>query len=631
MMIPGRILGLFGVFGIALRLHSAVVPAGFAVSTIPIPGVTNITDIEWAPDDSQRLFIASQMGEVRIVKEGVLLQEPFASIQPVHTFGESGVLSMCFDPDFLSNGYVYFCVTTSDSEERIVRYQAIGDLATNRLDLVRDLPSYLPFHHGGGLAIGPDGRLYLGMGDCCAGQILRFNLDGSAPALNPFAVPGVGPGNFGWATGFRNPFRLGFQPETGSLWVNVAGVRYEQIFLVNRRDNAGGAWYENNQPTNDPDPFLDQRFITPRIKYGTRGPETNTLLAVNGAVRSNNLATFTTTINAHGFRKGEKITISGVADSSFNGADYVYSAPSPNTFTFRQTGPDASSGGGTATTLQIGNVVTGGTFYNSTAFPPEYHGNYFFCDPCMYSDPACEGSSHLMRATLDSSNEVTSVDYFYSGVTSVIDVATGPDGALYCVGFNDYSPVFGFRPPGPLYRFVHTNTSQRLIVSPKTFFMAEGGVSLCNVSLATAPAADVTVTVSRDSGASISTTNEMLTFTPDNYARPQPIYFRADADADPYSSRAIFLLSAPGLETQEVKIRAFDRDGGVFRFVSVSRSNAVTRMELAAEPNVFVGLESSTDLRNWRSVTNATLTEESITFFHTDSASQQFYRALPLR
>jgi hypothetical protein len=123
----------------------------------------------------------------------------------------------------------------------------------------------------------------------------------------------------------------------------------------------------------------------------------------------------------------------------------------------------------------------------------------------------------------------------------------------------------------------------------------------------------------------------MLTFTPDNYASPQPIYFRADADADPYSSRAIFLLSAPGLETQAVKIRAFDRDGGVFRFVSLSRSSAVTRMELAAEPNVFVGLESSTDLRNWRSVTNATLTEESITFLHTNSSSQQFYRALPLR
>ncbi len=412
MMILGRILSLFGVFGIALSLHSAVVPAGFTVSTIPIPGVTNITDIEWAPDNSQRLFIASQMGEVRIVKEGVLLPKPFAVIQPVHTFGESGVLSICFDPDFLSNGYVYFCVTTSDSEERIVRYQAVGDFATNRLDLVRNLPSYLPFHHGGGLAIGPDGRLYLGMGDCCAGQILRFNLDGSAPALNPFAGPGIGSGNLGWATGFRNPFRLSFQPETGSLWVNVAGYRYEQIFLVNRRDNAGGAPYENSQPANNPDPLFNERFITPRIKYFTRGVETNTLLAVHGAVRSNNLATFTTASDAHGFRKGEKIIISGVADSSFNGADYVYSTPSPNAFTFRRAGPDASSGGGTATTLLIGNVVTGGTFYNSTAFPPEYQGNYFFCDPCAYSDPACSGSSQLMRATLDRSNEVTSVDFF---------------------------------------------------------------------------------------------------------------------------------------------------------------------------------------------------------------------------
>ena len=633
MTIPGRILSLFGVFGIALRLHSADVPSGFAVSTIAIPGVTNITDIEWAPDNSQRLFIACQLGAVRIVKQGVLLPQPFLTITPFYERGETGLLSMSFDPDFLSNGYVYFCVTTGPYEQRIIRYQAIGDLGMNRFDLVSGLPSQWSFHNGGGLGIGPDGRMYLGIGDCCVAGILRFNLDGTLPALNPFRTTssGMGAQDQLWAVGFRNPFRLCFQPETGSLWVNVAGSTYEQIFLVNRAENAGGAQYENNQPTNNPNPFLNQRFITPRIKYGTRGAQTNTLLAVNGAVRSNNLATFTTTINAHGFRKGEKITISGVADSSFNGADYVYSAPSPNTFTFRQTGPDASSGGGTATTLQIGNVVTGGTFYNSTAFPPEYHGNYFFCDPCAYNDPACNGSSHIMRATLDSSNEVTSVDYFYSGVTSVIDVATGPEGALYCVGFNDYSPLFGFRPPGPLYRFVHTNTSQRLIVSPKTFFMAEGGVSLCNVSLATAPAADVTVTVSRDSGASISTTNEMLTFTPDNYARPQPIYFRAAADADPYSSRAIFPLSAPGLETQEVKIRAFDRDGGVFRFVSVSRSSAVTRMELAAEPNVFVALESSTDLRNWRSVTNATVAEESITFLHTNSGSQQFYRALPLR
>ena len=615
---------VFGVCGIALRLHSADAPSGFAVSTVAIPGVTNITDIEWAPDNSQRLFIACQLGAVRIVKQGVLLPQPFLTLTPFYERGETGLLSMSFDPDFLSNGYVYFCVTTGPYEQRIIRYQAIGDLGMNRFDLVSGLPSQWSFHNGGGLGIGPDGRIYLGIGDCCIGGILRFNLDGTLPALNPFRTTssGLGPQDQLWAVGFRNPFRLCFQPETGSLWVNVAGSTYEQIFLVNRAENAGGAGYENNQPANNPDPFLNQRFITPRIKYGTRGPQTITLVAVHGAVRSNNLATFTTTINAHGFRKGEKITISGVADSSFNGADYVYSTPSLNTFTFRQTGPDASSGGGTATTLHIGNVVTGGTFYNSTAFSPEYHGNYFFCDPA---------SSQLIRATLDSSNEVTSVDYFYSGVTSVIDVATGPDGALYCAGFNNeglYGPV---GPLGPLYRLIHTNTSQRLIVSPKTFFMAEGGVSLCNVSLATAPAADVIVTVSRNSGASISTTNEMLTFTPDNYASPQPIYFRADADTDPYSSRATFLLSAPGLGTQEVKIRAFDRDGGVFRFVSVSHSNAVTRMELAAEPNVFVGLESSTDLRNWRSVANATLTEESITFLHTNSGSQQFYRALPLR
>ena len=111
MMLRGTFL-VFGVCGIALRLHSADVPSGFAVSTIAIPGVTNITDIEWAPDNSQRLFIACQLGAVRIVKQGVLLPQPFLTITPFYERGETGLLSMSFDPDFLSNGYVYFCVTT---------------------------------------------------------------------------------------------------------------------------------------------------------------------------------------------------------------------------------------------------------------------------------------------------------------------------------------------------------------------------------------------------------------------------------------------------------------------------------------------------------------------------------------
>src|SRR5262245_27713926 len=453
-MMLRRTFLFFGVCGIALRLHSADVPSGFAVSTIAIPGVTNITDIEWAPDNSQRLFIACQLGQVRIVKEGVLLPQPFLSISPFYERGETGLLSMSFDPDFLSNGYVYFCVTTGPYEQRIIRYQAIGDVGMNRFDLVSGLPSQWSFHNGGGLGIGPDGRIYWGIGDCCIGGILRFNLDGTLPALNPFrsTSSGMGPQDQLWAVGFRNPFRLCFQPETGSLWVNVAGSKYEQIFLVNRAENAGRAGSENNQPTG---------HITPRLKHHTRSAETNGQASKNGAVRSNDLATFATLASAPGFRKGEKITITGVADPSFNGADYVYSVPTPNTFTFRQTGPDASSGGGTATTLPIGSVVTAGTFYNGTAFPPEYHGNYFFCDP---------GSSRSMRATLDSSNEVTSVDYFYSGVTSVIDVATGPDGALYGAGFNNAGGLYGPAGPlGPLYRLIPTNTSQRIIVSPKSF------------------------------------------------------------------------------------------------------------------------------------------------------------------
>jgi glucose/arabinose dehydrogenase len=602
--------------------QSATVPPGFSVSTIPITGLTNITDIAWAPDDSQRLFIACQFGQVRIVKNGVLLPSPFLTISSLNTMSESGIIGMCFDPNFLLNGYAYLFVSTSAFEQRILRYQAIGDYASNRVDLIQNIPSNAYVHNGGGIAIGHDGRLYAAIGeggprpsdlDSMAGKIIRANLDGTAPALNPFRASH----ELVWARGFRNPFKMCVQPETGLIWVNVAGSWYEQIFLVNRGNHAGyhPVLYENNQPQ-DPS-AVAQGYITPRIKYRTRLSES---YGIADAVRTNNVSTFVTT-GVHGFRKGEKITVAGVADSSFNLTSYVHSTPSPSTFTFLQSGPNASSTGGTASTLNIGGCVTGGLFYNSSAFPAEYHGNYFFCDIV---------SGRIMRAVLDSSNEVSSVDYFVTGITNVLDLAAGPDGALYYVGYKSHDPAYPEEIPELIYRLAHTNIPQTLVVSPKTFFMAEGGVSMCSVRLATLPESDIAVTITASSGSAISTTNTALIFTAENHTVPQPVYFHASADPDPWSSRATFVLSAPGVVNQEVKVTAFDPDGGCLRFMSVARSNAVTRLELAAEPRVSLALEGSTDLVGWVTVTNATLQGESITFLDVrdGSPSQQFYRVV---
>ena len=134
-------------------------------------------------------------------------------------------------------------------------------------------------------------------------------------------------------------------------------------------------------------------------------------------------AAFTTT-GPHGYRQGEKVTTSAVGNPSFNGSFYVASVPSPTTFTVAQAGPDAASGGGSVVNLFQGGSVTGGCFYDSSAVPAAYRGNFFYGDYI---------SGNFIRATLNATNGVSSVDYFGTGITNLIDIAVGPDGALYVV------------------------------------------------------------------------------------------------------------------------------------------------------------------------------------------------------
>src|SRR6185436_9673704 len=103
-----------------------------------------------------------------------------------------------------------------------------------------------------------------------------------------------------------------------------------------------------------------------------------------------------------------------------------------------------------------GGAVTGGCFYDCTGIPEAYRGNFFFAD---------FNSGRIMRATLDSSNEVASVDYFVNGVANCIDVTTGPDGALYYASFG-----------GTIYRLAHNASSeQQIIATPANVRMVEGG------------------------------------------------------------------------------------------------------------------------------------------------------------
>jgi len=596
----------------------AALDPNFSESTFASAG-PEVTGIAWAPDGSGRLFVTRKMGTIVIVKDGTTLPTPFATVSPLFFDNECGLLGICFDPNFVVNGFVYVFATVSSTEQQIIRYTAAGDVGTNKTVLVPGLPTIGANHDGGAVGIGPDGKIYWAIGDLgngtgvdadltsLAAKIGRANLDGSVPADNPFADGPGGNNDYIWARGLRNPFTFTFQPGTGALWVNCVGNVYEQVFLVGAGSHAGWDDYENNQPDG---------FLKPKIKYRTNGTDTRDLAPGTGAVRSSNMVTMTTT-TAHGFRQGEQLTIAGVGDTSFNGTLYVTSVPTPTTFTAAQAGTDATSGGGTATTLDQGGAVLGGCFYDSTAVPAAYRGNFFYGDL---------NSGRLMRATLNPSNEVTTVDYFVTGVANYIDMAVGPDGALYYANF-----------AGTIHRLAYTNfASQQIIVTPTVVRMVEGGAATLTVRLAQAPAANVEVNVARTSGdTDISVTDgATLTFGPTNWSVPQVVRLQAAADFDSFDDTAGLTVSATGLPAQAATVHALDALPEPFSLEPVTNTSGrlPVQLRLSGQPGRSYVVEANADLLTpWAPLNTNTLmtTSTNLTDLESTNLPRRFYRARP--
>jgi MYXO-CTERM domain-containing protein len=509
------------------------------------PTLTNATGLAWAPDGSDRLFVTVKEGEVRVIKNGIVLEQPFATLAPIYTTSECGLIGIAFDPDFLANRYVYLFVTVSASEQQIVRYTVAGDVGIDKTTIVAGLPTKGANHDGGGIGFGPDGKLYWSIGDngngtgtnadlaSLAAKVGRANRDGTVPSDNPFADGPDGNNDYIWARGFRNPFTMTFQPATGLLWLDVVGTSQEQIFVVRKGDHGGWTAYENTQPAG---------FITPVIRYATNLVETHNLMsaAMNGVVRVNGISTFSTLL-PHGLRAGEKLAITGVANQTFDRNVFVRSVPSPNTFTVAQPGEvDANSGGGSVSTLSQGGCVTGGTFYDATQFPAEFRGNFFYGD---------FNSGRIMRATIDpDSNGVTSIDYFGQGIAQQVDITVGPDGALYYVGHG-----------AKVFRAAYRSTAQGLVVSPLTHWTAEGQSVTAAVHLAVAPPGDVIVTLSRDAGdTDITVSPASLTFTASNWEVPQVATITAAPDEDRADDMAVISVSSDALTTEWILVHARD-------------------------------------------------------------------------
>jgi glucose/arabinose dehydrogenase len=225
-----------------------------------IKGLSIPTAIALHPDG--RIFVCQQTGELRVIKNGVLLPTPFVTLN-VNSAGERGLLGVAFDPNYATNRfvYVYYTATTPTTHNRVSRFTANAsneDVALAGSEVVLlDLETLGETNHNGGaIHFGPDGKLYIAVGENAVpsnsqslanrlGKILRVNSDGTIPADNPTSFANITGSPAGvnraiWAAGLRNPFTFSFQPGTGRMHINDVGQNtWEEVNVGTAGANFG--------------------------------------------------------------------------------------------------------------------------------------------------------------------------------------------------------------------------------------------------------------------------------------------------------------------------------------------------------------------------------------------------------
>lgn len=359
-----------------IAIHSIAVaqtlPTGFSVNTVAT-GINRPTMMAFAPDG--RLFICQQQGQIRIVKNGTLLANNFASFT-VNSNGERGLLGLAFDPNFSTNNYIYIYYTVSNAaNNRLSRITANGDLMQAGSEVVLlnfDPLSSATNHNGGFIKFGKDGKLYVALGENAnrpnsqnlntyLGKLLRLSIDNSIPS-NPKATPPTDnpfynsattiQGKSVWSMGLRNPFSFDIHPTSGKIYVNDVG---------------GGAYEEIN----------DASVAGKNFGWDTQ---------------------------------------EGPPEVGFDAAVYYYSQNTPT-----QSGEPT------------GCAITGGTFFSptSTNYPNQYNNKYYFIDYCngwlRYINPSSPPPPNTPISSTFGSNLGA----------GLVCMATGPDGNLYFLQRNN--------------------------------------------------------------------------------------------------------------------------------------------------------------------------------------------------
>jgi len=223
-----------------------------------------------AGDGSGRLFIVGQNGHIWVMRDGQVLEQPFLDVSGIisRDSSERGLLGLAFHPAYELTGQFFINYTDSQGDTAIARYRVSSDnpdlAAPDSGEIILQINQPFANHNGGGIVFGPDGYLYIGMGDggsggdpqgngqnpaALLGKMLRIDVNGTdgerayaIPADNPYVnnadlAPEV------WALGLRNPWRFSFDRETGDLYIGDVGQNQYEEVNFQPGDSAGGENY----------------------------------------------------------------------------------------------------------------------------------------------------------------------------------------------------------------------------------------------------------------------------------------------------------------------------------------------------------------------------------------------------
>jgi glucose/arabinose dehydrogenase len=282
---------LFIVFGLFISFQSYSQILSLEVYTT---GFTSPVDISHAGDE--RLFVVEKRGRIKIIDgDGNLMPNLFLDIDPIVTTNsnEQGLLGLAFHPDYQNNGYFFVNYTNNSGTTVVSRFSVTGD--PNIADPGSEkiiLTIQQPFnnHNAGDLNFGPDGYLYIAMGDGGSGgdpgnrsqdpqnllgKMLRIDVDNG----DPYSIPEDNPWAFDdfaldeiWSIGLRNPWRFSFDRATGDIWIaDVGQSTWEEIDFQpvssTGGENYGWRCYEAEQEFNTSECDLNNEFVFPVFAF----------------------------------------------------------------------------------------------------------------------------------------------------------------------------------------------------------------------------------------------------------------------------------------------------------------------------------------------------------------------------